>query len=134
MLYPLGKGIIKATPMLIGYKNPKLQKIATKQKEAMKALPNESATLVFKRLSQLAALDNLGQIECHAPPLHLHLLTKERKGQGNRPGEFVVKLHGGDGIVFRPAGKFLKLKDGTPDACTVTEIEITRIGNYHGDQ
>jgi hypothetical protein len=120
--------------MLIGYEYTKLQKIATKEKEAMKALSGESASLVFRRLSQLAAFDNLGQIQCHAPPLHLHLLTKERKGQGNRPGEFVIKLHGVNGIVFRPASKFVKLKDGTPDVSTVTEIEITLIGNYHGNQ
>jgi len=120
--------------MLIGYANAKLQKIATRQKEAIKALSKESASLVIQRLSQLAAFDNLGQIQCHAPPLHLHLLTKERRGQGNRSGEFVVKLHGGDGVVFRPTGDFAELEDGTPDINTVTEIEIILIGNYHGNQ
>jgi hypothetical protein len=120
--------------MLIGYENTKWQKIATKQKEAMKSLPRESAILVPQRLSQLAALDHLGQIPCHAPPLHLHLMSKKRTGQANRLGEFVIKLHDGAGIVFRPAGDFVKLKDGMPDVNTVTEIEITLIGNYHGHQ
>ncbi len=120
--------------MLIGYANAKWHKIATKQKEAAKALSKESANLVIIRLSQLAAFENLGQISCNTPPLHLDLLTKERKGQENRQGEFAIKLHGGDGIVFRPAGKFVKLKDGTPNVNTVTQVEIVRIGNYHGNQ
>jgi hypothetical protein len=120
--------------MLIGYENTKWQKIATKQKEAMKSLSKESAILLPRRLSQLAAFDHLGQIPLHAPPLDLHCLTKERSGQANRTGYFVVNLHGCEGIVFRPAGDFMKLKDGTPDFITVTEVEITSIGNCHDHQ
>ena len=120
--------------MLIGYEKAKWQNIATKQKEAKKVLSQESAVLVPKRLSQLAAFDNLGQIPPRAAPLHLHLLTKERRGQKSSQGEFVIKLHGGDGIVFRPAGEYSKLEDDTPDIGTITQVEITFIGNYHGKQ
>jgi len=120
--------------MLIGYENSGWQKIATKQKEAMKALAKESADLVPQRLSQLAAFENLGQIPVRAAPLHLHLLAKERKGHESRQGEFVIKLHKGDGIVFRPAGDYSRLGDGTPDVNTVTQVEIVFIGNYHRKQ
>jgi hypothetical protein len=120
--------------MLIGYANSKLQKIATRQKEAKKVLSQKSAALVPQRLSQLAAFENLGEVPFRAPPLHLHLLTKERKGQKQQQGGFVIKLHGGDGIVFRPTGEFSKLEDGTPEMDTVTQVEIVLIGNYHGEQ
>lgn len=120
--------------MLIGYETAKLQKIATKQKEAKKALSQESAALVPQRLSQLAAFDNLGQIPPRTAPLHLHLLTKERKGRKSSHGEFAIKLYGGDGVVFRPTGEYAKLEDGTPDVDTITQVEITLIGNYHGKQ
>ena len=118
--------------MLIGYETAKWQKIAEKQKEAKQALSAQSAALVPRRLAQLAAFENLGQISPRSAPLHLHLLTKERKGQDNRHGEYVIKLHGGDGIVFRPVGEYSKLTDGTPIIDTVTQVEIVFIGNYHG--
>lgn len=120
--------------MQIGYEKAKWQKIAEKTKEARKALSAESADLVPRRLSQLAAFDNLGQIPERSAPLHLHLLTKKRRGQKDQQGEFVIKLHGGDGIVFRPTGDYTQLADGTPDVDTVTQVEIVIIGNYHGEQ
>lgn len=118
--------------MLIGYANSKLQKIATQSSVAKKELSARSAALVALRLTQLSAFENLGQIPPRAAPLHLHLLTMQRKGRKNEQGQFVIKLHGGDGIVFRPAGEFQKLDDGTPDASTVTQVELVLIGNYHG--
>ncbi|QDU98798.1 hypothetical protein [Lignipirellula cremea] len=117
--------------MLIGYETTKWQKIAEKEKEAKKSLSSQSAALVPRRLAQLAAFEDLGQISPRSAPLHLHLLTKERKGKSDRQGEFVIKLHDGDGIVFRPTGEYKKLADGTPNMDTVTQVEIVFIGNYH---
>ena len=34
-------------------------------------------------------------------------------------------------IVFKPVGEFKSLPDGTPDAKTVTAIEIAGVGDYH---
>lgn len=112
--------------VLIGYASAKLQKICTREKEARKALSQHSADLVFRRLSELAAFDNLGQIPVRAPPLHFHRLREDASGR------FVIKLHGGDGIVFRPVGEFASNDDGSPKLSTVTEIEIEFVGNYHG--
>jgi hypothetical protein len=97
------------------------------QKAARKALSQESADVVARRLSELAAFDNLGQITFRAPPLHFHPLREDGSGT------YVIKLRGGDGIVFRPAGDFLSRDDGSPDLATVTEVEIEFIGNYHSD-
>jgi hypothetical protein len=116
--------------MLIGYNATTWHKIATQQDAAMKALSTASAGLVARRLSQLAAFDNLGQIRRRAPPLYL--LTRNGKGQANRAGEFVIRLHGDDGIVFRPTGEYTKLRNGKPDINTVTQVEITLIGNHRG--
>jgi len=118
--------------MLIGYETTKWQKIAEKQKEAKQSLSVRSAALVPRRLAQLSAFENLGQISPRSAPLHLHLLTKKRKGYSDRQGEFVIKLHGGEGIVFRPTGEYTELADATPNIDTVTQVEIVFIGNYHG--
>jgi hypothetical protein len=120
--------------MLIGYKSAKWQKIATHQKEAVRALSRGSANLVLKRLSQLAAFENLGQIRCQAAPLYLRVLVRETNRREDRHWEFAIRLHGGDAILLRPAGEFLKLADGAPDAGSVTQVEIVFIGNHRGKQ
>ena len=49
--------------MLIGYQSDRWEKIATRQKQARKVLSQESAALVPRRLSQLAAFDTVTQVE-----------------------------------------------------------------------
>lgn len=75
--------------MRIGYANTKLQKICTKHKEALKALSQESADVLLRRLQDLAAFDHLGQIPLRQTPLHFHPLREDRSG------EYVIKLKGG---------------------------------------
>lgn len=113
--------------ILIGYASPKLQKACTNPKEARKALPLESADRVIRRLTELAAFNNLGEIPFRAPPLHFHLLGQDAKGV------YAIKLHGGDGILFRPSGEFKTLPDGSADLSTVTAVTIEFIGNYHAN-
>lgn len=112
--------------ILIGFTSAKWQKICTKQKDARKALSQQSADLVIRRLGELAAFGNLGQIQLLAPPLHLHPLREDASGA------FVIKLHGGDGIVFRPDGDFSSNDDGSPNLSTVTQVTVEFVGNYHG--
>ena len=111
--------------MLIGYASKKLQKICTQRKPALKTLSQESADVLPRRLEDLAAFDNLAQIPFRQPPLHFHPLRE------NWSGGFVIKLRGGDGVVFEPTGVFTKNEDGAPVLETVTEIEITFVGDYH---
>ena len=111
--------------MLIGYASTKLQKICTLEKDAKKALSAHSADRIFDRLWDLAAFNNLSEIPFRAPPLDFHPLTE------NRSGEFAIKIHGLDRICFRPTGNFTLDDAGELILASVTEVEITFVGNYH---
>ena len=111
--------------MLIGYASTKLQKICTLTKDAKKALSAHSADRIFDRLSDLAAFNNLSEIPFRATPLDFHPLT------ASRSGEFAIKIHGLDRICFRPTGNFSLDEDGELILASVTEVEITFVGNYH---
>lgn len=111
--------------MLIGYASTKLEKICTKRKDALKALSQESADVLFRRLEDLAAFNSLAEIPIRQTPLHFHPLREDRSG------EYVIKLKGGDGVVFRPVDDFEKDDDGAPILASVTKIEVILVGNYH---
>ena len=113
--------------MLIGYASTKLEKICTKRKEALKALPQESAEVLPRRLEDLAAFKTLEEIPIRQTPLHFHPLREDRTG------EYVIKLKGGDGVVFRPVGDFETNEDGAPILASVTKIEVVKVGNYHSN-
>ncbi len=111
--------------MLIGYANAKLQKICEQKKAAKKHLRGIDPKVLFQRISQLEAFNNLAQIPFQAPPLHFHPLT------ANRAGKWGVTIKRLMRIVLQPAGDFETLTDGTPDLSTVTEIEIVAVEDYH---
>ena len=111
--------------MKIGYVNRKMEKICTRKKEASKHLSGIKPELLFQRIGELAAFDNLGQIPFQAPPLHFHPLRADRAGQ------YGVTLRSLMRIAFEPTGDFGRLDNGTPDKSTVTAITILSIGNYH---
>ena len=112
--------------MKIGYRNRNLEKICTTKKAAIKHLPdNISYTLLFQRLGELAAFDNLGQIPFQESPLHFHPTRK------NLAGKYAVTLRSLWRIVFEPAGVFELQEDGTEKRGTVTEITIFCVEDYH---
>ncbi|WP_197455971.1 hypothetical protein [Stieleria neptunia] len=111
--------------MLIGYSSRELQKICTSEKAARKALSQDAAARILRRLEDLAAFSSLAEIPFRAPPLDLHPLSEDRAG------EFAIKIHRLDRICFRPAGDFTSDQTGNIDLSTVTEIEIVFVGNYH---
>ncbi len=111
--------------MKIGYAKPKLEKICTKQKEAAKHLSGIPPKLLFRRLNEPSAFNNLGQIPFQAPPLHFHPLREDLAGK------YAVTVRSLCRIVFEPAGEFLCREDGTAIGETVTEIAILFIGDYH---
>ncbi len=112
--------------MKIGYKNRKLEKICTKQKDASRRLPQKiKSELLFLRLQQLAAFDNLELIPFQVPPLHFHPLREDLAGG------FAITIRSLWRIVFEPAGDFEIREDGTADLSTVTEITITAVKDYH---
>lgn len=111
--------------MLIGYASKKLQKICTEEKAARKTLAENSAKRIFRALEDLAAFNHLAEVPHRAPPLDFHPLREDRSG------EFAIKIHKLDRICFCPAGEFSTDENGMVDLNTVTEIEITFVGNYH---
>lgn len=111
--------------MLIGYASKKLQKICTKEKDAKKALPEEAATQIFRRLADLEAFNNLSEIPFQAPPLRFHPLREDRTGQ------FGITIHGLQRVCFRPVGGFSTDEEGNVVLASVTCVEITFVGNYH---
>jgi hypothetical protein len=113
--------------LLIGYESNRWQKICTSTKAARKALRQESAEQIQTRMMQLAAFNDLGQIPIRQPPLYFHALRADRSG------EYSVRIHNGDVVVFTAVGTFEALADGTPNLKTVTEVSVTFVGNYHSD-
>lgn len=111
--------------MLIGYANAKLQKICEQKKAARKHLRRIDPEVLFQRIGQLVAFNNLAQIPFQAPPLHFHPV------RANLAGKYAVTVKGLMRIVFRPTGEFKTLSDGTPDLSTVTEIEVVAVEDYH---
>lgn len=111
--------------MLIGYASQKLQKICTVEKAAKKALSQDSAARIFRKLEDLEAFNNLAEIPFLAPPLHFHPLTEDRSGQ------FAIKIHGLDRICFHPVGDFATDDDGNIVLTSVTQVEVDFVGNYH---
>lgn len=111
--------------MLIGYASRKLQKICTREKDARKALSENSAARISDRLQDLAAFNNLSEIPHGAPPLGFHPLT------GDRSGDFAIKIYSLDRVCFCPVGQYSKDDDGNVILASVTEVEINFVGNYH---
>jgi len=112
--------------MKIGYKNGRLKKTCTQKKAAIKCLPGDiPPSLLFQRLGELAAFENLDQIPFQEPPLHFHPL---REGE---VGKFAVTIRSLWRIVFEPAGEFALQEDGTAKESTVTEIIIHSVKDYH---
>lgn len=111
--------------ILIGYASKKLEKICTEEKAARKALSQHSASRIVRKLEDLAAFNDLGEIPFRAPPLDFHPLTD------NRSGEFAIKIHSLDRICFRPVGDFTSDEDGNIGLTSVKAVEIVFVGNYH---
>jgi toxin HigB-1 len=108
----------------IGYRNSKLKKLCTQAKSANRKLGQDVAQALFKRLEQLAAFDTLEDVP-HTPPFRLHLLKGDRKGQ------WAVDLHSAHRLVFKPVNQSFGV-NRVLDRSSVTSIEITKIGDYHG--
>lgn len=88
-------------------------------------LPIEVADLLPRRLELLAAFRCLKDVPLDATPLRFHAL------RANLAGHFAVRIDKKYRIVFKPCGQFGELADGSADLATVTEIEITAVGDYH---
>jgi plasmid maintenance system killer protein len=113
--------------MLIGYAGEKIRKVCQDSRASRKHLPENVAKALHLRLTQLAAFARLSDVPT-GTPTHRHWLTE------NWAGHLAVRVDKKYRIIFKPAGDFESLPDGTPDTKTVTSIEIVAVEDYHWSQ
>ena len=112
--------------MLIGYSDERIRRVCEGEdgRAARKVLPEEVARAVPRRLAQLAAFDRLSDVPA-GTPTYCHRLSE------NWAGHLAVRVDKRHRIIFKPAGQFELLPDGTTNLCTVTSIVIVAIQDYH---
>lgn len=110
--------------MKIKYKNNKLEKSLTNDKELIK-LYGELAKKIKERMKQLTAAENLSVIAMlHALRLHPY--------KGNRAGEWSIDIKDNWRIVFEIAQSPIPQKeDGGVNLTQITVIEIVSVEDPH---
>lgn len=110
--------------MEIYYKNNKLEKSLTHDKELIKSY-GELAKKIKERIKQLTAAENLSVI-AFLPALRLHPY------KGNRAGEWSVDIKDNWRIVFEIAQSPIPQKeDGGVNLTQITVIEIVSVEDPH---
>jgi len=111
--------------MLIYFKTRNLQKICSKENEAVKKLGLKMARKLQQRMMELSAAPCLDDIS-RLPPSRCHQL------KGNRTGQFSVDLDHPYRLIFIPASDPEPEKqDGNLDLAKVDSIEIIDIVDTH---
>lgn len=111
--------------MLIYFKSKKLQKICSKQKEAIKYLGVDKAQKLQQRMMELRAADCLADVSILRP-------TRCHPLKGNRSGQFSVDLDQPYRLIFIPAIDVIPEKDGIGlDLSKIDAIEIIDILDTH---
>ncbi len=111
--------------MLIYFETRNLQKICSKENEAVKKLGLKMARKLQQRMMELSAaacLDDISKL----PPPRCHQL------KGNRTGQFSVDLDHPYRLIFIPASDpEPEKKDGSLDLVKIVSIEIIDIVDTH---
>lgn len=111
--------------MKILFRNRKLFKVCSLEKEMRKAFGLRMATVLGCRLQDLESARNLGTVS-RVPPCRCHELTGDRKGQ------LAVDLVNPHRLIFIPDHDPKPQKDdGGLDWTKVTQILIVEVGDYH---
>jgi proteic killer suppression protein len=111
--------------MEITFRNKKLQKTCSSQKEAVLAYGTARAKRLMQRLLELQAASNLSQIP-RTPPPRCHELT------GDLKGKLSVDLEHPWRLLFVPAHDPAPRKpDGGLDWSQVTAVEIVGVADTH---
>jgi proteic killer suppression protein len=111
--------------MLITFRNKKLQKCCSVEKEAIKTYGEKRARKLMQRLMELRAAENLSYIP-RTPPPRCHELT------GNLKGILSVDLEHPWRLLFIPAHNPVPMmKHGGLDWTQVTAVRITAIEDTH---
>lgn len=108
--------------MFFTYKNKKLQRYCSRQREADRKFGVDNGKKLRTRLADLDAASRVGELVAGRP----HPL------KGDREGEFSLDLAGGARLIFAAVEPIPKSADGSIDWPNVTKIMITFIGDHHG--
>lgn len=109
--------------MEISFRNRRIEKICTSEKEMKKALPPNRARVLKLRLRQLSESPTLEDLR--GQPGNCHELTQDRAGQ------LAISLDGLFRLIFEPTEPIPKKPDGGLDWGQVVSVEIIEIVDYH---
>lgn len=108
--------------MKITYANRELEKLCNRTNYAIQKLGDKGARKLQSRLSDIEAAHDVTELIAGSP----HPL------KGDREGDFSLRLHGAQRLVFRPEHNPIpRLEDRGIDWQNVTTVQIVEIGDYH---
>lgn len=111
--------------MDILFANRKLQRQCSVESECIRKWGNRCGRLVMKRLSELAAMDNLSVARA-LPQIGCHELKADKRGR------FAGTLEQPYRLIFEPADEPPSLKkDGGCDWGGVKRIRVLEVVDYH---
>ena len=111
--------------MLIHFRNSKLERIFSSEKELTRSYGAEQGRLIVKRMSVLRIARCLADLRS-LPQLHAHELKADRKGQ------ISITVRQPYRLILLPANEPVpQLPDGGLDWVAVTEITLIEIVDYH---
>lgn len=111
--------------MQLSFKNKKLEKLLSSEKELIKKFGTDNGRRIMRKLTQLAGAENLQQLSS-LPATRLHELT------GNRKGQLSIDLKHPDRLIIKPDNVPPALKDdGGIDWQQTTAVKIIEIADTH---
>ena len=111
--------------MQLSFKNTKLEKLLSSEKELIKKFGHDNGRRIMRKLSQLAGAENLEQFSL-LPATRLHPLTNNRKG------ELSIDIKHPYRLIITSYNKPPALKeDGSIDWQQTTAVKIIEIADTH---
>ena len=108
--------------MEITFASRELEKLCNRSNYAIRKLGDKGARKLQSRLADISAAHDVTELIAGSP----HPL------KGDREGDFSLRLHGAQRLVFRPERDPLpRLEDRGIDWGNVTAVQIVEIGDYH---
>jgi proteic killer suppression protein len=111
--------------MVIHFRNNKLRKTFSSEKELIRTYGADQAKVLKRRISELKAARFLEDLR-HLPQLHPHELA------GNRNGQISITVRQPYRLIMLPANDPIPtLPDGGLDWAAVTEVTVIEFVDYH---
>lgn len=113
------------SPMLVHFRNNKLEKTFSTEKELVRTYGAEQGRLLMRRMSELRAARCLADLRL-LPQLRVHELTGDRRGEISITVRHPYRL-----IVISAHIPPPTRPDGGLDWSAVTEVTVIEIVDYH---